>query len=98
MCTGVNQGTEKDFYYVLDQANKTNNDDGLKRDLLASLACSKSSLLQRKLLDNELKYGEVLTALINVVNQPNGFEISWNFLKENWDEIYSKFIYIFSFG
>lgn len=94
ICTGVNQGNEKDFDNVFNFVNKTD-DVSLRNDLLAALACSKNPLLQNRLLDDQLKYSnDILIALINVVNRPNGFVTSWNFLKANWKQIYSKYIYL----
>lgn len=90
LCTGVNQGSQNDFYYVLDQSRKTT-DSSLRLDLQDSLACSKDSLLQTIYFDDQLRNTtNILRALINVVNRPNGFTNSWNFLRANWDEIYSR--------
>lgn len=89
LCTGVYQGTQNDFYYVLDQSRKTS-DSGLRSDLQNALACSKDSLLQTIYLDDQLRNTtNILSALINVVNRPNGFTTSWNFLRSNWDVIYA---------
>lgn len=93
LCTGVNQGTEKDFYYVLDQSRKTS-DNGLRNDLQDSLACSKDTLLQSVYLDDQLRNSfDILRALINIIYRPNGLMQSWNFLRANWNEIYSRFLF-----
>lgn len=92
MCVGVYQGSENDFDYVFDQV-KTTTDLSLRNDLISGLACSKDPLLHLSLLDFQLKANtsDVLGALVNVANRPGGFVTSWNYLKANWDYLYSKY-------
>lgn len=91
LCVGVNQGTESEYNLVLDQARKTS-DSSLRNDLLFGAACTKNSLLQVKLLDDPIVNStNVLTALINVANRPNGYITSWNYLKANWAKLYSRY-------
>lgn len=87
----MNQGTDSDYNFVLDQARKTS-DSSLRNDLLYGAACTKNSLLQVKLLDDPIVNStNVLTALINVANRPNGYIISWNHLKANWVQLYARY-------
>lgn len=91
LCIGVNQGTETEFNFVLDNARKTT-DTSLRNDLLGSLACSKDPLLQLRYINDPLTNStNLLTALINVANRPNGYITSWNYLKANWQSIYSRY-------
>lgn len=88
----MNAGTESDFNYVFDAAKKTSS-SSLRNDLLAALACSKDSVLVRTYLDDQLSNSSgIVTALVNVANRPGGYLIAWDYLKANWDEIYSKFV------
>lgn len=91
LCVGVNQGSESDYNFVLEQARKTS-DASLRADLLYGAACTKDSLLQVKLLDDPIVNStNVLTALINVANRPNGYVTSWNYLKANWARLYARY-------
>lgn len=91
LCVGVNQGGESEFNFVLDQARKTG-DASLRNDLLYGLSCIKDPLLQLKYIDDPLtNQTNLLTALINVANRPNGYLISWNYLKSQWQSIYDRY-------
>lgn len=89
LCTGVNQGGESEYNFVMDQARK---DSNMRNDLLYGAACTKDSLLHVKLLDDPLTNStSLINGLINVANRPNGYVTSWNYLKANWQHIYSRY-------
>ena len=95
MCIGINQGNESDFDYVLGQVNTTR-DGTLKSDLIAGLSCTKDALLHLRLLDYQLKNktADVLVSLINIASRPGlSYVTSWNYLKANWDFLYSKLFF-----
>ena len=72
---------------------KATNDKDLRTNIIASLACTKDPILQLSLLDFQLKANtsDIFDALIIVANRPVGFVTSWNYLKRNWDYLYSKY-------
>lgn len=90
LCVGVNQGGDAEFNLLLSEANKTSG--STRDDLLSGLACTKDPLLQLRYIDDPLvKSVNQLTALINVANRPNGYLTSWNYLKANWNALYSRY-------
>ncbi len=92
MCTALYHGTEAEWTHVFN-AMKATTDATLRNDLLSGLACARDPLLQQSLVNDQLaNSNNILTPLVNVANRPSGWLISWNFLKANWDEIYSKFV------
>lgn len=92
-CIGISQGNESDFNYLFNQMKATNDTD-LRANIIASLACTKDPILQLSLLDFQLKANtsDIFDALIIVTNRPVGFVTSWNYLKRNWDYLYSKYL------
>lgn len=92
---GVYSGSESDFNHVFNAAKATT-DTSLQNDLYNGLACSKDAMLVRWFLGDQLaNTNRILTALVNVANRPGGYLIAWDFLKANWDEIYSKYGLVF---
>lgn len=90
LCVGVNQGGQSEFELLLREANKTTG--STRDDLLSGCACARDPLLQLRYIDNPLvKSVSVVTALQNVANRPNGYLTSWNYLKANWEWIYSRY-------
>lgn len=89
---GVHKGNDSDFHYVWEKAGETI-DSSLMVDLYTALTCSKDTFLLNCLLDNRLaKSDDILQTLIRIITRPMGFVTSWNFLKANWQQIYSRFV------
>ncbi len=93
LCTAIRHGSNSEFLFALDQYGKTNNQN-LKKDISTGLACTKEIWLINKYLYQELENGninEVLNTLRHLANKPNGVDLAWNFIKDNWNFIYERY-------
>ncbi|CAF0852077.1 unnamed protein product [Brachionus calyciflorus] len=90
LCVGIQYGTTKDFNFILNKAKNTSNDTTLKNDLLAGLSCSKEQHLLNRYLNDQINTSSVITAIRNVLKNPSGNSLAWQFIKNNWSYIYEK--------
>ena len=90
ICTGIYHGTDAEWDQTF-QAAQGATDTSLKNDLIAGLTCARDANRQRAFLNDQLSANNILTTMINVANRPGGYLVSWDFLKINWDNLYSRF-------
>lgn len=87
----MRHGSSKDFDFLYKKAKSNETSSILKNDFFTALSCSKEPyLLSKYLNDQSNNKSNTLTALRNVATKPYGYLIAWNYLKSNWDDLYSR--------
>lgn len=89
MCTTVRLGTEDEFEQVLAESMQAD-DSSIETALLSGLACTREQYLLVKLLEKVLYRDEILAVLATAALNPNGYLVSWQFFKSEWNYIYNK--------
>ncbi len=95
ICTSIRNSNTRENFELAFERFKSAKDNALKRDIIAGLSCTKDTWLLKYLVDSQLnnldQAFDTLSTLNNVATKPNGHLISWNSLKENWNQIYQKY-------
>ena len=92
-CTSIQHGSQNDFNFLFNKAKATN-DTSLRNDMFAGLTCSKDVSNLNKYLNDQMNTSSIITAIRNVLNKPSGNLLAWNFIKNNWNNIYDRY-YLF---
>ena len=89
-CYAIKYGGQEEFNFLFDQL-KQNNKANVKSDLLVGLACAKEMPLIEKFLNDRLvNSNDTLSALRSVITR-SSFLYAWNFIKNNAEELYSRY-------
>jgi hypothetical protein len=94
-CAALKVGSKKELDFAFEQLEKQTN-LALGRDLIFGLGCSKELWVLSRLLNKQLenKVVDPLLAIRSVGVNPIGNPFAWNFLKNNWDYIFEKYLFI----
>ena len=94
-CVAIREGGDKEWYFAERQYRKEN--DSLEiSNLLIGMSCTKQSWLIDRFLTNLLdknitKDEDVLSGLFTASLRPDSIFKTWNFVKENWEELYARY-------
>ena len=93
-CTAIREGGEREWDFAAYQFSKEN-DTNEQKNLLNGMSCSNKPWLVDKLLSslidpNVVKTSLTMMSLRSVAIKPEGIIKTWNFVKENWNELFLK--------
>ena len=93
-CTAIREGGEKEWNFASEQYIKEN-DANLKNDLQSGMACTRIGWLITKFLNDQLdknivRVQDSVTGIRAAASRPDGYLKAWIFVKENWDELYTR--------
>ena len=93
-CTAIKYGTRSEWNFALDQYKKEV-DSNSKKELQYGLSCSKEPWLINNFLNNQLdqritRKQDAATGIIYSLFNPYSNIITWNFVKNNWNELVKR--------
>ncbi len=93
-CTAIKYGTTSEWNFALDQYKKEV-DSNSKKELQNGMSCSKEPYLINKFLNNQLdqritRKQDAATGIIYSLFNPYSNIITWNFVKNNWNELVKR--------
>ncbi len=97
-CTAIREGGEKEYNFAASRYVKET-DANLKNDLQSGMACTRIGWLITKFLNDQLdknivRVQDTVTGIRSVASKSDGYLKAWIFVKENWDELYTRHVYI----
>ncbi len=92
MCTAIKWGDKSDFFAVYNKFGMTNITADFRFRLMRALSCAMDLNLQKIFLHKakELSTNTFLNALNQLATNSNGYDLSWQLLKSEWQFLYQK--------
>jgi aminopeptidase N len=88
-CTAIRNGGLEEFEFLFEQLQL--NKDEEKTNLLTGLACANEEWqLQKFLNDRFFNRDAILTSLRYVIGRSPSYLTAWDFIKNNWNELYTR--------
>ena len=90
-CTAIKSGDQAEFDFLFNQYKKNDNSKNVP-DLLNGLSCAKESWQLEKFLRDTFKNSNTtISCLRNIITKTSSHLQAWNFVKQNWEELYRRF-------
>lgn len=101
-CTSIKHGSYEEWNFASLQYDKEN-DANSKRELNYGMSCTRDHWVQIKYLNNQLDQNKTrsqdsLNGLRFSAINPYASDITWSFIKSNWDTLLTRFGGSMSFG
>ena len=99
-CTAIRYGSIKEWEFASEQYD--NEIESSAKDILQqAMSCTKEPWLIRRYLNDQLNETKVrkqdsIRGIISASRTMHGNLIAWNFLKENWLELFDRYLNFFS--
>ncbi|CAF3355817.1 unnamed protein product [Rotaria socialis] len=94
-CTIIREGSQSEFYFLWDRL-KQENVASETLNLLNGLSCTQDPSLILWFLNQHLKINPIIrdqdlaTSIQRVARSSHGNQIAWNWIRDNWDQLFSK--------
>ena len=94
-CTAIREGGEKEYNFARSRYVKET-DANLKNDLQSGMSCTRIGWVITKFLNDQLdknivRVQDTVAGIRAVASRSEGYLKAWIFVKENWDELYTRY-------
>jgi aminopeptidase N len=98
-CTAIRDGGVKEWSFASEQYRKET-DANQKNDLQSGMSCTRIGYLLTRFLNDQLdkdivRVQDTITGIRQVAAKADGYLRAWNFVKENWGELFLRYLVCF---
>ncbi len=99
-CTAIREGGEKEWNFASYRYSKET-DATERNNLLNGMSCTRLTWLISRFLNDlidkdKVRIQDTLTGLRAAAIRPDSILKTWNFVKENWNELFSRYKYLYN--
>ena len=93
-CIGIKEGGKNEFDSLYRKLDEIKDNSQLIELISQALSCTKDQGLLNKYLyrSNSFKQDSKIQAIRNVAHNPNGNQLAWKHVKDNWIDLHEKFV------
>ncbi len=101
-CTAIRYGTIKEWEFASEQYDDEI-ESSAKDILQQAMACSKEPWVIRRYLNDQLNETKIrkqdsIRGIVSASRTMHGNQIAWNFIKENWIELFDRYLNFISYS